>query len=71
MKGAYYLMETVKFTVVRVSADMCRIVPHDIRDIFKKIADGGCIMSIEIMLDVMEQITKDCQAIGFTALFEV
>lgn len=64
-------METVKFTVVRIGADMCRIVPHDIRTIFRTIADGGCIMSMEIMLDVMEQITKDCEAIGFTALFEV
>ncbi len=64
-------METVKFTVIRVGTNMCRIVPHDIRDTFKKIADGGCIMSIEIMLDTMEQITKDCEAIGFTALFDV
>ena len=64
-------MEIVKFTIIRIGTDMCRIVPHDIRDIFKKIADGGCIMSIEIMLDVMEQITKDGEAIGVVALFEV
>lgn len=64
-------METVKFTVIRISPNMCRIVPHDIRDKFKTIADGGCIMSLEVMLSEMEHITKECEAIGVIALFEL
>ena len=64
-------METVKFTVIRLGSDMCRIVPHDIRSQFRAIADGGCIMSMDVMLATMQQITKDCKAIGFTALFDI
>lgn len=63
-------METVKFYINRISPDMCRIVPNDIRSKFKEIADGGCIMSLEVMLDEMEHITKECEKIGFSALFE-
>ena len=64
-------METVKFTIIVVSPDMCRIVPHDIRTKFKEIADGGCIMSLNVMLAEMESITKKCADIGITALFEM
>ena len=64
-------METVRFTVIRLGSDMCRIVPNDIRGQFRVIADGGCIMSMDVMLATMQQITKDCKAIGFTALFDI
>lgn len=50
---------------------MCRIIPHDIRSKFKEIADGGCIMSLDVMLAEMEAITKKCAEIGVTALFEM
>lgn len=64
-------METVKFTINVISPDMCRIVPNDIRSKFKKIADGGCICSLDVMIAEMEHITKKCAEIGVTALFEL
>ena len=64
-------MENVKFSIIVISPDMCRIVPHDIRSKFKEIADGGCIMSLDVMLAEMENITKKCAKIGVTALFEM
>ena len=63
-------METVKFTVMDVGSGMCRVVPHDIRTIFRKIADGGCISSLGVLLDEMDHITKACTEIGFIAVFE-
>ena len=64
-------METVKFSINVISPDMCRIVPHDIRTKFKEIADGGCIMSLDVMLSEMESITQKCAEIGVVALFEL
>lgn len=66
-------MEVVKYYVNRISPDMCRIVPHDIRSMFKHVpgAGGGCICSLEVMLDTMEQITKGCSEIGYAAVFEM
>lgn len=60
----------VKFCIIRNSPDMCRIIPNDIRSIFKEIADGGCIMSLEVMLSEMEHITNKCAEIGYHAVFE-
>jgi hypothetical protein len=64
-------METGKFTVIKAGNNMVRIVPHDIRDQFKRIADGGCICDLDTMYGVMEQITRDCERIGVQAVFWV
>ncbi len=64
-------METVKFVVNVISPDMCRIVPNDIRSKFREIAGGGCIMSLDVMLEEMEAITKKCAKIGASAVFEM
>lgn len=64
-------METVKFTICVISPDMCRIVPNDIRSRFKEIAEGGCIFSLDVMIEEMEHITKKCAEIGVVALFEM
>ncbi len=64
-------METVKFEIIVISPDMCRIVPNDIRSKFREIAGGGCIMSLDAMLGVMEDITKKCAEIGVSAVFEM
>jgi hypothetical protein len=61
----------IKFTIVKAGTNTVRIVPHDIRDTFKKIADGGCICDLETMYGVMEQITEDCKKIGCEAVFWV
>ena len=64
-------METVKFEIIVISPDMCRIVPNDFRTKFKKIAEGGCIVSLEGMIAEMQEITKKCADIGVIALFEM
>ena len=64
-------METVRFYINRISPDMCRIVPVDIRTQFRTIADGGCICDIETLLNEMQHITTECAKIGFSAQFEV
>lgn len=64
-------MEKLTFTIQRLSNDMCRIVANDIRTDIKKIADGGCILSIEVLLDEMEHIKKDAKSIGFEAVFKI
>jgi len=64
-------METVRFYFNRISPDMCRIVPVDIRSQFRLIADGGCICDIETLLNEMNRITAECEKIGFSARFEV
>lgn len=52
-------MELITYNIIRLSPDMCRIVSNDIRQEFKAIADGGCISSLEIMLEEMERITQE------------
>ena len=64
-------METVKFAINVISPDMCRIVPNDFRSKFRDIANGGCIMSLDVMIEEMEYITKKCAEIGVSAIFEM
>lgn len=46
-------METIKFRIIKISNDMCRIVANDCRSIYRNIADGGCICSLDVMLSEM------------------
>lgn len=62
-------METIKFIIIKVSDDMCRIEVKDIRSIYRKIADGGCICSLGVMLSEMEHITKEVKKLGNKAVF--
>ena len=64
-------MEIVKFNIDVLGGDMCRIVPVDYRATLWKIADGGCICSLDVMLSEMEHIKKQCAEIGVDALFEI
>lgn len=61
-------METIKFRIIKVS-DMCRIEAKDIRSIYRKIADGGCICSLDIMLSEMGHITNEVKKLGNKAIF--
>ena len=61
--------ETIKFRIVKVSDDMCRIAACDCRTVYRKIADGACICSIEVMLSEMESITKEVENLGNRAIF--
>lgn len=62
-------METIKFRVIKCSNDMCRIETTDCRSIYRKIADGGCICSLDVMLSEMEYITKEVEKLGNKAVF--
>ena len=62
-------METIKFRIIKVSDDMCRIEAKDIRSIYRKIADGGCICSLDVMLAEMERITNEVEKLGNKAVF--
>lgn len=42
-------METIKFRIIKCSDDMCRIETSDCRTIYRNIANGACICSIEVM----------------------
>jgi len=62
-------METIKFRIIKVSDDMCRIEANDCRTIYRNIADGACICSLSIMLSEMAHITKKVERLGNTAAF--
>lgn len=62
-------METIKFRVIKCSNDMCRIEAVDCRGIYRKIADGGCICSLDVMISEMEHITKEVEKLGNKAVF--
>ena len=62
-------METIKFRIIKCSDDMCRIETSDCRTIYRNIADGACICSIEIMLAEIEYITKEVEKLGNNAVF--
>ena len=62
-------METIKFRIIKCSNDMCRIETSDCRSIYRKIADGACICSLEIMLGEIEHITNEVEKLGNKAVF--
>lgn len=62
-------METIKFRIIKVSDDMCRIEANDCRNIYRKIADGGCICSLDVMLSEMKHIIKEVEKLGNKAVF--
>lgn len=62
-------METIKFRIIKCSDDMCRIETTDCRSIYRKIAGGGCICSLEIMLSEMQHITSEVEKLGNKAVF--
>lgn len=61
-------METIKFRVIKYD-NMCRIEAQDIRSTYRKIADSGCICSLDVMLSEMEHITKEVEKLGNKAVF--
>ena len=62
-------MEIIKFRIIKNSNDMCRIEAVDCRGIYRKIADGGCICSLDVMLSEMEHIANEVEKLGNTAVF--
>ena len=64
-------MEEIKFRIVQISNDMCLIEVNDIRSIYRDIAKKtrGCICSLDVLLSVMEGITKEVEKLGNKAVF--
>lgn len=62
-------METIKFRIITVGNNMCRIEANDCRAIYGKLADGACICSLDVMLAEMKHITKEVNAFGNNAIF--
>lgn len=62
-------METIKFRIIPISNDMCIIAANDIRDIYKNIADGGSISSLDIMISEMRHIKEEVEKLGNEAFF--
>lgn len=63
-------MEIIKFRVIQnENNDMCRIEAKDIRNTYTKIADGGCICTIDVMISEMEHITNEVRRLGNEAVF--
>ena len=62
-------METIKFRILKRSDNMCIIETSDCRTIYRNIANGACICSIEVMLSEIEYITKEVEKLGNNAVF--
>ena len=61
--------ETIKFRIMPVSGTLCLIRAKDIRTVYKRIADGGCISSVEILFAEMQRIKTEVEKIGKKAVF--
>lgn len=65
-------METIKFYIIRVGTNACRIQAHDIRTIYREISDGSCICSMDILLTEMESIKRNVkEKYGNEVVFEI
>ena len=62
-------METIKFRIIKVDNNRCRIVANDCRSVYRDIAGEGCICSLDVMLIEMEHITKKVKSLGNNAVF--
>lgn len=60
----------ITFTVHKISSYMCRITADTILQDFRRIADGGCICSLDVMLSEMSHISKETEKAGAKAVFE-
>lgn len=68
LKGVKYI-EEIKFRIIKESENMCRIETSDCRSVYRKIADGACICSLEVMLGEIEHITNEVNKLGNKAVF--
>lgn len=64
-------MDTINFRIIKVSNDMCRIETLDCRSVYRKIANGACICSLDVMLGEMQYITNEVEKLGNKAAFGI
>ena len=61
-------METIKFRIIKENCDMCRIETSDCRTVYRNIADGACICSLDVMLSEIERISNKVEKLGNKAV---
>lgn len=62
-------MERIEFIIHCISDDMCRITCNSALSEHRKITDGGCIMSLDILLYEMQEIKRKTKKYGKEAIF--
>lgn len=62
-------MERIEFIIHCISDDMCRITCNSALSEYRKITDGGCIMSLDTLLYEMQEITRKTKKHGKEAVF--
>jgi hypothetical protein len=62
-------MEKIKFTIFTCGDNMCRIEANDCRSTYRKISDGACICSFDVMLLEMQRISEEVEKLGNIAHF--
>ncbi len=51
--------EKITFTIHKIGSNMCRITANTILSAFHEIADGGCICTLDVLLNEMKHITNE------------
>lgn len=64
-------MEKVKFIIWNYDGHMCRIATSDCRAAIRKISDGACITSLEMLLCEMKKITEELKGRNMQVVFEI
>ena len=64
-------MEKVKFIIWNYDGHMCRIATSDCRSAIRKISDGACITSLEMLLCEMKKITEELKGRNMQVVFEI
>lgn len=63
-------METIRYNIyICEHYNMCRIVSNDIRTVYRKLSDGACITSLDVLLLEVERITQEVEKLGNKAVF--
>ena len=62
------MKEKVMFTVWN-HGDLCRIEANDYRTEIRKISDGACILSLDVLLAELNRIDKEMEKRGYIAVF--
>lgn len=64
-------MNTIKFTIWRISNDICRITSSHGLTAIRKLSDGACISTLDGLLDEMSRIKREAKAMGYNVMFEI
>ena len=63
-------MDIVKYIIWNHGA-YCRISCNDVRNKFRALTDGGCILDLMTIIDCIKAISEGCKNLNAVATFEV